>query len=70
MTERIKYNAILEGTDDKVAIKLLINTKCTMIVVDIVYTIRNMPHSTSLEFCETNIRYYQYKTEAATEHYQ
>ena len=59
MTERIEYNTILEGTDDEGAIHLFINFKCTVIVADPISPIRNMPHSTRLVFCETNVRYYQ-----------
>ena len=40
-----------------------------MTVVETVSPIQNTPHSAILVFCETNVRYYQYKTEAATDHY-
>ena len=59
MTERIKYNTMLEGTDDEVSVHLLINPKCTMIVVYPVPPIINIPHSTCLVFCEINFRDYQ-----------
>ena len=54
MTERIDSNKTLEGTDDEVEIKLLINIECTVIVIEPVSPIRNTPHSTSPVFCETN----------------
>ena len=54
MNENIESNAILEGTDDEVSIHLLINIKYIVIVTDPGSPIRNMPHSTSLVFCETN----------------
>ena len=60
---------MMEGTDDEGEIHLLINLKCTVIVVYHVSPIRNMPHYASLVFCERNIRYYQYKTKTATGHY-
>ena len=66
MTERIKYNTILKGKYYEGEIYLLINPKVTMIVKENVSLIRNTPHSTSLVFYETNVRYYQYRTEATT----
>ena len=69
MLERIRYNTMLEGTDDKGAIHLLINSQYTMGVVDTVSSIRNTSNSTRLVFFETNARDYQYKTEAAIDHY-
>ena len=56
---------ILEVTGYEGAIHLPLYLKYTVIVVDDVFPTRNMPHSTSLVFCETNVRYFQYKTEAA-----
>ena len=60
---------MFEGTDNKGAIHLLINIKCTVIGVDPVSPIINKPHYTSLVFCETNVRDYQYNTEASTDYY-
>ena len=51
-----------EVTGNKGVILLLINIKCTVIVVDHGSPIRNMPHSTILIFYETNFIYPQYKT--------
>ena len=68
MTESIKSDKILEVTYDKGLINLLIKIKCIMVVVlepDIPF--QNTPRSTSLVFCETNFRYSQYKTDAATD---
>ena len=56
-------------TDDEGAIHLLINLKYTVIVADTGSLILTTPHSTSLVFCENNVRDTQYKTEAATYHY-
>ena len=60
--ESIEYNTTLEGNDDEGEVHLLINIKCTVILVEPVSPIRNTPHSTSLVLCETNVIYYQYKT--------
>ena len=57
---------MLEVNDNEGAIHLLINIKCTVIVVYPVSPIINTPHYTRLVICETNTRDYQYKTEAAT----
>ena len=65
-TERIESYKILEVTDDEGAIHLLINIKYTVIAADPVSPIRNIPNTMRLGFCETIIRYYQYKSEAAT----
>ena len=59
----------MEGTDDEGAIHLLINPKCTMVVVETLYPNRNTPHSMSPGLFETNARDYQYKTEDATDQY-
>ena len=69
MTESIYSNEILEGTKDEGAMHLLISIKCTVIVADPGSPIWNMPHSTSLVFCDTIFRYYQYKSEDSTDHY-
>ena len=53
MNETIESNTILEVTDDKGEINLLINLKYTVIVADPVPPIRNTPHYTRLVFCET-----------------
>ena len=66
MTEKIDSNKSLGGTDNEGAINLLIDIKCTLIVVDYFFSVRNTPHSMSLVFCETNFRYHQYKKDAAT----
>ena len=60
---------MLEVTDEEGAIHLLINRKYTVIVADTGSPILNTQHSTILVFCETNVIYYQYKTEADTYHY-
>ena len=69
MNESIESNTTLEVNCDEVSIHLLINIKYKVTVVDTVYPILNMPHSTSLLFCETNVRYYQYNTETYIVHY-
>ena len=69
MTESIDYNKLLEIADDELAIHLLINLKYIVIVADPRSPIRNMPHSTNLVFCETNVMFYPYNAEAATYHY-
>ena len=66
---RIESTTILEVTDDKGVINLLINIKCIVIVVDPGFPFQNTSHSTGLDFCETNIRDDKYKTDVATEHY-
>ena len=69
MTKIIESNTILEVTDDKGVIHIIANSKVIVIVVDTGFPFRNTPHYMSLVFCETNVRYYQYKTKAATYHY-
>ena len=49
-------------TGGKVVISILLNLKCTVILADPGSPIRNMPHSTSLVLCETNVIYPQYNT--------
>ena len=61
MNENIESNATLEVNDGEGAVHLLIKLKYTLIVTDPGYHIQNMPHYTSLVFCETNVRDYQYK---------
>ena len=56
MTERLDSNTILEGADDELGIKVILNLKYTVIVVEPVSPIWNTPHSKSLVFCETNVR--------------
>ena len=70
MTERIELYTVLEVTDDEEAINLIMNIKNIVIVAEPGYSIKNMPHSTSLVLYGTIVRYYQYNTESATEHYQ
>ena len=48
---------------------LTYNIKYTLIVADNGSLILTMPHATILLFCETNIRYFPYKTEATTDQY-
>ena len=69
MTENIEYNTILEVSDDKIVIHLVINIKLIMKVVKPVFLFQNTPHSTNFVFCETNVRYSQYNTEADMYHY-
>ena len=59
MTENIEYNAILEISDDKGVIHLVINIKHIVKVVDTRFPFQNTPHSTKLVLCETNVRDYQ-----------
>ena len=69
MTENIEYNTILEVTDYKIAVHLLINLKYAVILENTISPIQNTPHPMSLVFYKTIFRYPQYKTEAATDHY-
>ena len=57
ITENLESNTILEVTDDKVVLNLLINIKFIVIVVDSVFPILNTHYSTRFIFCETNVRY-------------
>ena len=66
ITERIDSNIIFEVAGDKEAIHLLLNTKYIVIVVEPVFPIQNKQHSTSPVLCETIVRYYQHKIDAAT----
>ena len=50
ITERIESYTVLEVTDDKGKIHLLINLKCTGIVTEPRSSIRNTPHSTGRVF--------------------
>ena len=59
----------MEVTDDEEAINLLIGLKCTFTETEPISPIRNMPQSTSLVFCETNVRDSKYNTEEATYHF-
>ena len=59
----------MEVTDDEGAIHLLKGPIRTVIVADPIYLIQNMPQSTRLVLCETNVRNSQYKTEVAIDHY-
>ena len=61
MTKSIESNTLLEVNDDKGVIHLLINIKCIVLVVYTGFPFIQIPHSTRLVFCETNVRYYQYK---------
>ena len=61
-TESIEYTNILEVNCGKVLTYLLINTKCIVTVGEPGTPFRNIPHSTRLVLCETNVRDYQYKT--------
>ena len=56
MTENIEYNAILEISDDKGVIHLVINLKHIVKVVDPILPFQNTPHSTKCVFCKTNVR--------------
>ena len=69
MNKRIDYNAILEINDDKGVINLLINIKFIVILVNKSPSFQNTSFFISLVFCETNIRDYQHKIEAYTDHY-
>ena len=69
ITKCIESNSIVEVTDDKGSIHLLIDIIFAAIVEEIGSPIRNMPHSTSLVFFETIVVYHQYKTEASTDHH-
>ena len=57
MTESTESNTILEFTDNKGVINLLINIKCIGTVVDPGLLFRNTVHYTSIVLCETNIIY-------------
>ena len=57
MNEKIESNTILEVTDDKGVIRLLIDIICIVIVVKPRFPFQNTQHFTSLIFCEINIRY-------------
>ena len=59
MTEDIEYNTVLEVSDDKGVIHLVINLKNIVKVVDPSPPFQNTPHSTKLVLCETNVRDYQ-----------
>ena len=69
MTESIESNTIFEVTYDEGEIYLLLNLKYIVIVVEPIYPIQNTPHSTSLVFCETIVKYYQKNKEADKYHY-
>ena len=69
MTSGIDSNTTFEVADDEGAIQLLINIKSTEIRIETDFPFQNIPHYTSLVFCETNIIYYQYQTKVATYHY-
>ena len=69
MTEIIESNNILEDTDDEGEIHVLLYFKYTVMVVQPVSPIKNIPHSMRVVFFETIIRYYQHKTEAAPYYY-
>ena len=55
-TERIKFTTILGVTYDEGVIRLIINLKCMVIVVDTGSPFQTTPHSTGLDFYETNIK--------------
>ena len=67
--EIIESHTVLEVTNDRGEIHLLINLKYTVMVADDGSPILTTPYSTRLVFCETNIRGYQYKTKADTDYY-
>ena len=69
MTKNIEYNELLEVSEDKGVIHLVINLKYIVKVVEAGFPFKNTPHSTNFVFCETNVRYYQYNTEAVVHHY-
>ena len=58
----IKSTTILEVTDDKGLIQVPINIKCIVIVVEPRFPCQNTPHSTDLDFCETNFIDAKYNT--------
>ena len=66
MTERIYSNTVLEVTDDKGLIHLLINLKHLMTVLEPGFPYLNTPHSMKFIFCETSVIYSQQNTEATT----
>ena len=65
----MEYCKMLEVTDDEGEINLLKGLKYTVIVTDTGSPILTTPHYMRLLFWESNVKYYQYKTEAATNHY-
>ena len=69
VTESIESMIILEVTDDKGLINLLINVKFIVTVVDHIFLSWGIPPSTNLVLCETNVRDSQYKTKTATYQY-
>ena len=70
ITESINYNTILEVNDENGEIYLLINLKyVTVVVADTAPPFKSTPHSTSIVFCETNVKHFQYNIEEATDHY-
>ena len=64
ITVRIESYEILEVTEYEGEIHLLTGIKYTVTVKDTGSPILTTPHSTSLVFCETNVRDPQYKTDA------
>ena len=60
MTGNIESDIIFEVKDVKVVTLLIINYKVILIVVDYVLYLRNISHSTSFVFSETNFLNYQY----------
>ena len=62
VTESIESMIILEVTDDKGLINLLINFKFIVIVVDPRFPFWNAPHSMGFVFLETSVIYSQYNT--------
>ena len=57
MTESIDSNTIVEDTDDKVVIHLIINIKCIVIVADLGFPFLNIPHDMGIVFRKTRVRY-------------
>ena len=55
MTANIEYNVILEVSDDKGVIHLVINLKNIVKVVYPSPPFQNKPHSTNFVFCENNV---------------
>ena len=69
ITESLESNTILEGNYDEGEIHLILNLKYIVIFLEPVSPIIKSPNSMRLFLCETNVRDYQCKTEAATYHY-
>ena len=69
MTANIEYNVILDVSDDKGVIHLVINLKNIVKVVDTSSPFQNTPHSKNFVFCKNNVICSQYNTESTVYHY-